>query len=136
MPEVKPLEVLPECQTSFSELRLTVGLLEHDILAQTKISDKLTEAVEKIQEMNANLLRMISLHELKHENTNEDLRDLEHQIELIRAEPKEEPEAVKNTKRTLDQLNKWKWMLIGGAAVLGWILAHLKWGVIVQLFGG
>lgn len=136
MSEVRSLEVLPECQTSFTELRLTVGLLERDVLAQTKISDKLTEAVEKIQEVNANLLTMIKLHELKHETTTQDLKDLEHQIETIRVAPHDETEVTKNTKKTLDQLNKWKWMLIGGAAVLGWILAHLKWAVIVQLFGG
>jgi len=136
MSEVKPLEVLPECQTSFSDLKLSVGLLERDVLAQVKISDKLAEAVDKIQELNASLCGMIKIHELMHERTSEDVRDLEHQIELLRAAPKEEPEVTKNTKKTLDQLNKWKWMLIGGAAVLGWILAHLKWGVIVQLFGG
>lgn len=131
-------DVLPECQEGVAEIRLAVGIIEHDLQAQTKITDKLAEAVEKIEEMSANLVKMIAVHEEKHEHTAEDIRELErridsqHTITTTTTTTGTEEEA----KKTLEQLKKWKYMIIGGALVIGWIVAHVKWSVLVALFGG
>lgn len=136
-------DVLPECQVGFTDIRIAVGLIEKDIITQTKITDKLTEAIEKIEELNANIFKMLAVHDLKHENASEDIKELDHRLEeFIGHDGKHCTTTTtttvtdEQTKKTLDQLNKWKWMLIGGALVLGWILAHLKWDVLAKLFGG
>ena len=133
-------EVTPDCQEDFADVRLAVGIIQHDLAQQSKITDKLAEAVEKIEAMNANLIKMIALHELKHENTEDDIKELERRFDTQSKTQTTTTTTTTGTdedaKRTLEQLNKWKYMIIGAALVLGWILAHLKWSVLVQLFGG
>jgi hypothetical protein len=139
MPEKNP-EVLPSCQEDFTSIKLAVGIIEHDLVNQTKITDKLAEAVEKIEAMNANLVKMIALHELKHENNEDDIKELERRLDAQMTTRITTTTTTTDTeekaKKTLEQLNKWKYMIIGGALVIGWILAHLKWTVVMQLFGG
>jgi ElaB/YqjD/DUF883 family membrane-anchored ribosome-binding protein len=69
------------------DLKLEIGLLKKDNEQLATITNKLSDSIEKIQEMNGNLLRMISLHEQKHEshlrteeNLKEDIKDLHSRI--------------------------------------------------------
>jgi hypothetical protein len=127
---------MPDCldapsQGEFSAIQLAVGIIQHDIANQSKISDKLAEAVEKIQAMNANLIKMIALHELKHENTEDDIKELGKRLDAQLVTHT----TTTSTSMTTEQLNKWKYMIIGGAFVIGWAIAHLKWSVLLTLFG-
>ena len=59
-------------------LELKVGLLEKDIQQTNYLCDKISESIEKIQEMNATMIRMITIHEQRHENhekAEENLKD-------------------------------------------------------------
>jgi chromosome segregation ATPase len=61
-----------------SDMRLEIGLLKKDGQQLASITNKLSDSIEKIQEMNGNLLRMIALHEQKHEShvkTENELKD-------------------------------------------------------------
>lgn len=131
---------------SFIDLRVAVGVLERDVLAGAKVTDKLAEAVEKIQEMNASLCKMIALHELRHDSAekfhcavDEDMKDLCGRVEsltrtsLIRR-PTEESSTGQEVSKTLKELESWKYILIGAVFVLGWLLAHLRWEALVSLF--
>ena len=51
-----------------SDIRLQLGLLKKDNDMVVNITNKLSESIDKIQEMNSNLLRMIALHDQKHDN--------------------------------------------------------------------
>lgn len=77
------LEVLPECTTAFSEIRLKVGLLERDIRDHRNLIDKLTEGIEKIQELNTNLARMVAIHDQKHETHDKIEDDIDLDIKEI-----------------------------------------------------
>ena len=73
--------MIPEEQ--LSEVKLQVGLLNKDIQHTNLLCDKLSESIEKIQEMNMNLVKMIALHDNKHEqhekvedNLKDDYKDL------------------------------------------------------------
>jgi hypothetical protein len=132
-------ETTQEAQDDFAEVRLAVGIIKHDLANQVKISDKLAEAVEKIEAMNSNLVKMIALHELKHENAEDDIKELQRRIDTTSHTQTVTTTTTGNTdeeaKKLLENLKKWKYMIIGGAVVIGWILAHLKWTVVMQLFG-
>jgi len=54
-------------EQEFNEVKLQVGLLNKDIQHTSLLCDKLSESIEKIQEMNMNLIRMIALHDNKHQ---------------------------------------------------------------------
>jgi len=128
-------DVLPECQVAFTDLRLTVALIEHDIVLSAKVIDKLSEAVEKIEEMNANLVKIIAVHDLKHENTTEDVKELERRIDDHRLSSVTTTTTENDAKKTLEQLKKWQYMIFGGAIVVGWVISHLKWPALLSLFG-
>jgi hypothetical protein len=142
------MDVLPECQKGFTDIRLAVGLMERDILTHGKVLDKLTEAVEKIQEMNASLVRMIDLQELKHDGhvkfedtTTEELKEISTRIDVVHKAVFEVASGVptqpnEDVNATLKELNKWRWILVGMVFILGWLIAHIKWSVLAQLFGG
>lgn len=140
MSESKTSNTSYEGQEELSEMRLAVALLKQDAIHQVKITDKLAEAVEKIEEMNANLVKMLALHELKHQNTEDDIKELgrriEHQPHSSTITTTTTTGDEEEAKKTLEQLKKWKYMIIGAALVIGWMLAHMKWSVLVSLFGG
>ena len=140
-------QVLPECSIAYNDLKTCVALAERDILAHGKVQEKLTEAVDKIQEMNANLCKMISLHELKHDTAeryhtmiDEDGKDLTARIDLLFVDkhkviPTFQPtEVVPEVAHSLEELQKWKWIIVGAVFMLGYLLAHLKLDVILSLF--
>ena len=82
----------PEEQ-EIGDLKLQVGLLKKDNEMVVNITTKLSESIDKIQEMNSNLLRMISLHDQKHDNhtrteteLKEDIKDLHSRISTVNRE--------------------------------------------------
>lgn len=78
---------------NMNDIKLQVGLLKRDNEMVTSITNKLSESIDKIQEMNSNLLRMISLHDQKHDNhirteteLKEDIKDLHSRISTVNRE--------------------------------------------------
>lgn len=79
-----------------AELKLQMGLLGRDIQQNAMLFDRLSQSIEKIQEVNVNLLRMIALHEEKHEQHErfqitfqQDIKDLHSRITTVAREIQE-----------------------------------------------
>ena len=51
---------------SIQDLRLRQGLLEKDVISINMFCEKLSESIQKIQELNVNFVKMISLFEQRH----------------------------------------------------------------------
>jgi DNA repair exonuclease SbcCD ATPase subunit len=75
------------------DIELKVGLLNKDVEQTTELCDKLSESIEKIQEMNTTMIRMITIHEQRHEHTEtvktemkEDIKELHSRITTITRE--------------------------------------------------
>ena len=80
-------------EQEFNEVKLQVGLLNKDIQHTSLLCDKLSESIEKIQEMNMNLIRMIALHDNKHQqhekaeyDLKQDYKELHSRITTINRE--------------------------------------------------
>lgn len=80
----------------FADMKLQMGLLERDTQQNRILFDRLSQSIEKIQEVNVNLLRMIALHDEKHEqherfqNTfQQDIKDLHSRITTVAREIQE-----------------------------------------------
>lgn len=137
-------------------LELKIGLLEKDVQQTDSVCDKISESIEKIEEMNSALVRMITIHEQKHEQhekTENDLREdikelhsrittvsreLHDRIDQIEYRLTERLDAIRNELirhkkedkklnfgETLQELDRFKWMIVGGAAAVGWIVGNL-----------
>jgi len=123
-----------------SALKIDVALAQKDIFLTAKVIDKLTEAVEKIEAMNANLCKMIALHELKHDSSQQihaefdaDMRAVHGRIDGIFSEkPSVDLTQEEKVTRTLHTLERWKWILIGALIVLGYILGHVEWTMVFK----
>ena len=45
------------------DVELKIGLLGKDVEQTDRLCEKLSESIEKLQEVNVNIMRMITLHE-------------------------------------------------------------------------
>jgi len=133
-----------------NDIKLQVGLLQKDIEVAAKLSEKISESIEKIQEMNLNLVKMITIHEQRHaqhEKNDDDLKEdikqikreiqgrfdqIEHhitdRIDALRNELIQSKNPNADHKKLTDKisdLEHWRWMIAGGLMLAGWILGNL-----------
>ena len=146
-------------------LELKVGLLEKDVQQTDRVCEKLSESIEMILEMNDNMIRMLTIHEQRHEqheksedNLQEDIKELHSRITTVSREIHERIDQVevRITERldniradlirhkqedngnkisdTLKEIDKYKWMILGAAIALGWVIGNVNLGVLGTLF--
>jgi len=65
------------------ELKLDVGLLKRDINQTNKLLEKLSISIDKIQELNVNVLQMLSLHEEKLDQNEKNRNSVKNDIKEI-----------------------------------------------------
>lgn len=85
------------------ELKLDVGLLKRDINQTNKLLEKLSISIDKIQELNVNVLQMLSLHEEKLDqneknrgNVKNDIKELHSRVTTVSREVHERIDQVPN----------------------------------------
>jgi seryl-tRNA synthetase len=154
--------MLPD-EMELQTVKLEVGLLKKDIEQTDRLCDKLSESIEKIQEVNVNIMRMITLHEQRHEqhekaeqDLKEDIKELHsrittvsremnermdqlerhisERIDLLRSDlAKHEKNDPNRLSNTLKEIDKYKWMIMGGAIALGWVIGHVDLDMLGKL---
>lgn len=151
LPQSERKKMYPE-EEKFHQLDVKVSLLEKDIQQTNRVLDKLSESIEKIQEMNDTMIRMISLHEHRHEqhekvekDLKEDIKDLHDRIDQVERHISERIDALRNdlmhhkkddnvVGNTLKEIDRYKWMILGAAIAVGWIIGNVNLGVLGTLF--
>lgn len=138
------------------KLDMKLSLLERDLQQTDKLCEKLSESIEKLQEVNASLTKMITLHEQRHEQherveteLKEDIKELHSRITTVNRElhdkidevEKSIGEKIDDLRReiirheqkdrarlpdVLREIDKYKWMILGGAIAVGWIIGHVN----------
>jgi ElaB/YqjD/DUF883 family membrane-anchored ribosome-binding protein len=144
-------------------LELKVGLLGKDIEQISELNDKLSDSIEKIREMNANMIRMITIHEQRHEqhekiedDLREDIKELHSRITTINREIHDRIDQVERTitqrldairqdliqhraedepkvGKVLKEIDQYKWMILGAAIVVGWLIGHIDMSMVGKL---
>ena len=135
-----------------TELETDVELLKKELHNQKKIHDRLDVAIEKLTDVSNSIHRMLAVHEEKLTRQEEAIIDAEQKIEVRRAELSKQIDDLhsrittntkelmileasqhekhsKEIKRLSDNINnrvgvleKWRWLIIGGAIIAGFIL--------------
>ena len=135
-----------------TELETDVELLKKELHNQKKIHDRLDVAIEKLTDVSNSIHRMLAVHEEKLTRQEEAIIDAEQKIEVRRAELSKQIDDLhsrittntkelmileasqhekhsKEIKRLSDSINnrvgvleKWRWLIIGGAIIAGFIL--------------
>lgn len=147
------------------DVEMKVGLLERDVQQTDRLCEKLSESISKLQEVNANILRMITIHEHRHEQheraeteVKDDIKELHSRITTVNREIHERIDEVERhiSERidalrsdliqhkkeeggnvvgdTLKEIDKYKWMILGAAIAIGWIIGNVNLGVLGTLF--
>ena len=135
-----------------TELETEVELLKKELNNQKQIHDRLDVAIEKLTDVSNSIHRMLAVHEEKLTKQEEAIVDAEQKIEIRRAELSKQIDDLhsrittntkelmileasqhekhsKEIKRLSDNINnrvgvleKWRWLIIGGAIIAGFIL--------------
>ena len=132
------------------DFRTEIALVKKDISQLNKVIDKLDTAIEKISEVATSLNRMIAVQETR-VDTQE--RTLDQNVEIIQeritqhreevsveidkshkqimAELKSlaEQQSMHHTEmnKRLNKLEQWRWTIVGGAVVIGFLFSKLPW---------
>ena len=145
------------------DVELRLGLLQKDVQLNDRLCSKLSESITKIQELNINIMQMITLHEQRHEQhetaeseLKEDIKELHSRVTTVNREMHERMDLVErhiseridalrsdliNHKKqdkngvgeTLREIERYKWMILGGALALGWVIGNIDLGVLGTL---
>ena len=143
--------MLPDEQ-KVHELELKVGLLGKDVEQTDRLCEKLSESIAKIQELNVNLMQMITLHEQRHEQhekveaeVKNDIKDLHDRIDQEERHISARIDALRNDlmnhkqqdkgriPEMLAEIEKYKWMILGGALALGWLIGNVDLTMLGKL---
>ena len=95
-----------------NNIKTEVELLKKDVHSIAKLVDKLDVAIDKLTEVTNCLNKMIAVQEQKIEQQEQDDVYIK--------------EKTKELSRRVTSLEKWKWLTLGGAGVVGFILAKLS----------
>jgi methyl-accepting chemotaxis protein len=150
-------------EKKLNELELKVELLNKDVQLNDKLCSKLSESIAKIQELNVNIMQMITLHQQKHEQHEEaeqdlkdDIKELHSRITSVNREMHERLDLVErhiseridalrsdliNHKKqdgnkvrdALQEIDRYKWMILGGALALGWLIGNIDLTALASL---
>lgn len=144
-----------------ADVKLKTSLLEKDILQSEKVLNKLSDSIQKIQELSVNIMQMLTLHESKHqhhaqaeEDLKEDYKELHSRITTVNRELHERIDQVErhiteridalrsdlaNHKKQdkdengLDFFEKWKYIIVVGVLIVGYIGGQLNSAQILNL---
>lgn len=95
-----------------NNIKTEVELLKKDVHSIAKLVDKLDVAIDKLTEVTNCLNKMIAVQEQKIEQQEQDDVYIK--------------EKTKELSRRVTSLEKWKWLTLGGAGVVGFILAKIS----------
>ena len=127
-----------------SDIQLDVALLKKDVEEMKLIHGRLDNAISKISDVSNSINRMLAVHEEKLSSQEEAIINAENLVEARRMEFNKEIKELhdritKNSKEQLDAINnlkselsgrvavldKFRWVLIGGSIVIGFIIHKL-----------
>lgn len=147
------------------DLKLEVGLLKKDFQLIDRLCNSLSVSVTKLEEVNTNLLKVITLHEQKHEQhekveleVKDEVKELHSRITTVSREIHDRMDDIErhistridelrndllnnanaNAKAarqaSYNRLDRYKWMIIGAATAIGWIIGHVNLTALDKLF--
>jgi len=123
------------------DLKIDVENLKKDVVIATSIQERLDTAIGKLTEVSGSIKSMLAVHEEKlsqQEKVDEiiftKLKDRQDQIEELSTQLRNEMDSVERRLLTeikalrndiggrVGMLEKYRWIILGGAIVIGWIV--------------
>lgn len=113
-----------DLESKINQLQIEVYSLKEKVSFFNVIYNKFDTTLEKIQQM----------IEERREDTNDELKDVYRKIEDTENKIMEQISFLREQmtrqheeeKKKLADLDKWRWIIVGAAAVVGWIISKIK----------
>jgi hypothetical protein len=103
-------------ENKLSKIETEVAAMREKISFFSVIYEKFDRTLDKLEKQHNDELREV------HKKIEEIEVSIMDEIKSLRQEMKEHHQAE---KEKLDELNKWRWIVMGGAAVVGWLLSNI-----------
>jgi septation ring formation regulator EzrA len=130
-------------EDDLNTIKTSVEILKRDILTIQTFSVKIDDAIEKMTEVYNSISKMLIIHENRlhnHDQLIENVKalmyerkvDFDKQIETVNRRIHDmKSDNYEDREKHLDErmsvLERWKWLVIGGASVIGFIAARVPW---------
>ena len=131
---------MPENGTT--DIKVQLESLRKDVESVNSINNRLDTAIDKLTDVSTSIKSMLAVHEEKiqqQEKLDEIIfnklkdredeidsvyRDLQREINLVEKRLINEIKSLRNdVGPRIGVLEKWRWLIIGGAIVVGWVLS-------------
>jgi len=125
-----------------TDIKVQLESLRKDIESVNSINNRLDTAIDKLTDVSTSIKQMLAVHEEKiqrqeqideiifdklkaRQNEIDEIhRELKANIELSEKRLLCEIKAIKNSLgERVNILEKWKWLILGGSIVVGWVLS-------------
>jgi DNA repair exonuclease SbcCD ATPase subunit len=125
-----------------TDIKVQLESLRKDIESVNSINNRLDTAIDKLTDVSTSIKSMLAVHEEKiqqQEKLDEIIfnklkdredeidsvyRDLQREINLVEKRLINEIKSLRNdVGPRIGVLEKWRWLIIGGAIVVGWVLS-------------
>ena len=115
--------MMVDYEDKINKLETEVAAMREKVSFFTVIYGKFDSTLDKMEKQ----------IEDRRQDTNEDLRDVYKKIEDVENSLMQEIKALREDMRRqhevenkkIDELNRWRWIVMGGAAVIGWIVSKM-----------
>lgn len=111
------------------DLLTKVALLERDMSRINLILEKLDATIDKLSDFSSSIKELLAVHDHKLQvqlNVNEEIFNVIKELkEENHREHLETKEQIKFLSRRMDAFDRWKYTLIGGGLVMGFILSKM-----------
>jgi len=105
-----------------SEEAVKIAVLEQKLLDFSNVVKKLDDAIEKISEVNSNVIKMLAVHDEKIEQCNRSDDLIVKMVDGLREnndkDHKQVMERVEKIETKVEEINKIKWMTVGCGVLL------------------
>jgi DNA repair exonuclease SbcCD ATPase subunit len=125
-----------------TDIKVQLESLRKDIESVNSINNRLDTAIDKLTDVSTSIKSMLAVHEEKiqqqekldeiifnklkdrEEEIDSVYRDLQREINLVEKRLINEIKSLRNdVGPRIGVLEKWRWLIIGGAIVVGWVLS-------------
>lgn len=99
-------------------------------MEESRLYQKLDEAIQRLTDVSHEIKQVLVVHETKLEQQEDYNNQMYDQIQKLH---KRIGDLRDELMKKVDSIEKWRWILVGGALTLGALLGNSKF---VELFGG
>lgn len=122
------------------QVKTDVELLKRDMELVSALAEKFDIAIDRLTEVSTSVDKMLAVHEMRLENQEQQREILHQRISDMKRDITDEFRALRDENRKqhnevnerLSKLEKWRWLVVGMATAVGFLVASL--GQIGELF--